>query len=112
VPHVDVLVVAPHAPELEGLAAVLGRDLCTQLNGIQVVAKSVGLGLPGVAGGTTQRLEQLRPRALVLLGTCAAYPGWGLSPGQVVIGVRTVLADAAVQFLVLSAGFQIGRAHV
>ncbi len=94
--NVDVLVVAPHAPELEGLGAVLGRELSANLQGMEVVAKSVGLGLPGVAGGTTQRLEKFRPRALVLLGTCAAYPGRGLSPGQVVVAERTVVADAAV----------------
>lgn len=94
--NVDVLIVAPHAPELEGLGTVLGRALSANLQGLEVVAKSVGLGLPGVAGGTTQRLEKFRPRALVLLGTCAAYPGRGLAPGQVVVVERTVLADAAV----------------
>ena len=94
--NVDVLVVAPHAPELEGLGSVLGRELSANLHGIQVVAKSVGLGLPGVAGGTTKRLEHFRPRALLLLGTCAAYPGRGLTPGQVVVAERTVIADAAV----------------
>ena len=94
--NVDVLVVAPHAPELEGLGAVLGRELTANLQGIQVVAKSVGLGLPGVAGGTVQRLERFRPRALVMLGTCAAYPGRGLTPGQVVVAEQVAVADAAV----------------
>ncbi|MFW5740182.1 MAG: hypothetical protein ACOC1F_07435 [Myxococcota bacterium] len=94
--NVDVLVVAPHAPELEGLGSVLGNELAANLNGIQVVAKAIGIGLPGVAGGTTQRLERFRPRALVMLGTCAAYPERGLNPGQVVVAERVVLADAAV----------------
>lgn len=93
---VDVLVVAPHAPELEGLGPVLGRELSANLQGIAVLAKSVGLGLPGVAGGTTQRIERLRPRAMVLLGTCAAYATRSLTPGQVVVAERAVLADAAV----------------
>lgn len=95
-PNVDVLIVSPHAPELEGLGSVLGRELSANLDGIEVVAKAVGLGLPGVAGGTTQRLERFQPRAVVLLGTCAAYPGRGLSPAQVVVAERSVVADAAV----------------
>jgi nucleoside phosphorylase len=96
VSNVDVLVVAPHAPELEGLGSLLGRDLFANVQGVDVVAKSVGLGLPGVAGGTTQRLERLHPRAVVLLSTCAAYPGRGIAPGQVVVAERLVITDAAV----------------
>ena len=94
--NVDVLIVAPHAPELEGLGNVLGQNLNANVQGMEVVAKPVGLGLPGVGGGTTQRLERFRPRAVVMLATCAAYPGCGLSPGQVVVMERTVVADAAV----------------
>jgi hypothetical protein len=33
---------------------------------------------------------------VVLLGTCAAYPGVGLQPGQVVVAQKCVLADATV----------------
>lgn len=95
-PNVDVLVVATHAPELEGLGTVLGRNLSASLQGMDVLAKTVGIGLPGVAGGMTQRLERFKPRAVVLLGTCAAYPGRGLTPGQVVVAERSVVADAGV----------------
>jgi nucleoside phosphorylase len=96
VPNVDVLIVSPHGPELEGLDSVLGHDLSANFQGIEVRAKSVGLGLPGVAGGTVRRIEQLSPRAVVMLGTCAAYAEKGLVPGQVVIAERVVVADASV----------------
>ena len=88
--------VAPHAPELEGLGAVLGKSLAAEINGVRVAAKSVGLGMPGVAGGTTTRIEAFHPRALVLVGTCACYPGRNLTPGQVVVVERIAVADAAV----------------
>ena len=95
-PNVDVLLAAPHAPELEGLESILGPTMSATVQGIHVVAKTVGLGLPGVAAGTTQRPERYRPRAVILLSTCAAYGHRGLTPGQVVVAERLVIADAAV----------------
>jgi nucleoside phosphorylase len=96
VSNVDVLVVAPHAPELEGLGSVLGKSLSADVSGVRVTAKSVGLGMPGVSGGATARIEAFHPRALVLMGTCACYPGRNLAPGRVVVVERVVIGDAAV----------------
>lgn len=94
--QLDVLLLAPYLPELEGLAPLLGNGMSGSIHGLQVKAKAVGIGLPMAAAGTTARLEATSPRGVVLLGTCAAYPGKGLSPGQVVVATRATLAEAAV----------------
>ena len=92
----DILIVAPVASDLEALSALLGRGLSGSCAGLAVVANAVGIGMPSASGRTGARIESLRPRVVVLVGTCAAYPGRGLVPGQVVVGDRIVLADAMV----------------
>jgi nucleoside phosphorylase len=92
----DVLILATYPPELEGLAGLLGSGLSAEVLGLQVRAKPGGIGLPMAAAGTVVRLEASQPRGCVLLGTCAAYPGKGFMPGQVVVGTRIVLAEASV----------------
>lgn len=94
--NVDVLLVAPYAPELEGLGALLGNGFAGTIRGLNVRAKAVGIGLPMAAAGTVVRLESCHPRGVVLVGTCAAYPGKGLVPGQVVVATRVMLAEGAV----------------
>lgn len=92
----DVLLLAPYAAELEGLASLLGPSLSGAVRGLQVKAKAVGIGLPMAAAGTMARIESTQPAGVVLLGTCASYPGKGLAPGQVVVATRLVLADSVV----------------
>lgn len=70
----DVLVLAAFAPEFAGLRAQLGDALSGTIQGISVVAKTVGVGMAVSGAGTANRLHQLRPRAVVLLGSCGIYP--------------------------------------
>jgi nucleoside phosphorylase len=92
----DVLLVAAHLPELCGLRRWLGEALRADFGGFDVSADAVGIGLVAAAGGLTALLERIRPRALVLVGTCGAYQGQGIDVGQVVVGRRIHLVSAAV----------------
>ena len=60
-----------------------------------VVAKAVGIGMPNAAVGTASRLAVLRPRAIVLIGTCGAYAGAGFAIGDVAIATKVKLVDPA-----------------
>jgi nucleoside phosphorylase len=92
----DVLLVAAHPPELSGLRPWLGAELHAEMGGIEVLAEPVGIGLSAAAGGMAALLDRLRPRALVLIGTCGAYPGRGPDLGQVVVAGTVHLVSAAV----------------
>jgi nucleoside phosphorylase len=70
----DVLVLAAHAPELVGLRSQLGDQLYGRIRGLQVAAKTVGVGMAVSGAATANRIQQLRPRAVVLLGSCGIYP--------------------------------------
>lgn len=70
----DVLVLAAHAPELVGLRAALGPNLSGSLGALQIECATVGVGLPASASGTTRALQDLTPRAVILLGSCGLYP--------------------------------------
>lgn len=90
---VDLLVLAAYAPELAGMRRLLGEQLYGNVSGVVVSCKAVGVGLPNATAGTTLRLMQLRPRAVVLVGTCGAYPGSGVNMGEVVVARRALLVD-------------------
>jgi len=87
----DLLVVAAFAPELAGFEALLGPA-----GGLAVLARPVGIGMVGAARGAAATLEAGRPRAVVLVGTCGAYPASGLSIGDIVVARCTLLAEPAV----------------
>jgi nucleoside phosphorylase len=72
---VDILLLAAHAPEFVGLRAHLGEGLCSTLRGLTVIAKTIGVGMAVAGAGTANRITQLSPRAVVLLGSCGVYPG-------------------------------------
>ncbi len=90
---VDLLVLAAYAPELVGMRRLLGDRLYGNVSGVVVACKAVGVGLPNAAAGTTTRLMQLRPRAVVLVGTCGVYPGAPHAIGDAVVGRKVVLID-------------------
>ncbi len=90
---VDLLVLAAYAPELGGMRRLLGEQLYGNVSGVVVSCKAVGVGLPNATAGTILRLVQLRPRAVVLVGTAGVYPGVQAAIGEVVIGRRVVLVD-------------------
>jgi nucleoside phosphorylase len=70
----DVLVLAAHAPEFIGLRPHLGEQLNGRLRGLSIVAKTVGVGMAVAGAGAANRIQQLHPRAVVLLGSCGIYP--------------------------------------
>jgi len=71
---VDVLVLAAHAPEFVGLRAHIGDSLNGSLAGFFVVAKTIGVGMAVAGAATANRIQQLNPRAVVVLGSCGIYP--------------------------------------
>jgi nucleoside phosphorylase len=92
---VDLLVLAAYAPELVGMRRLLGDQLYGNVSGVVVSCKSVGVGLPNAVAGTTTRLMQLRPRAVVLVGTAGVFWGATGNVGDVVIPRRVHLVDPA-----------------
>ncbi len=94
---VDVLVLAAHAPEFVGLRPHIGDGLNGNIGALFVVAKTIGVGLAVAGAATAQRIQQLRPRAVVALGSCGIYPcEVEYQPLDVVIPSRLHLFDASV----------------
>lgn len=94
--HTDILIVSAHLPELSGLRAILGDALEAKVGGLAVAARAVGIGMPDATAGAMFELGRCAPRAVVLVGTCGAYRGRGLSIDQVVVGRTVHLVSAAV----------------
>jgi futalosine hydrolase len=92
----DVLVVAAFAPELEGLHPILGSAMRAEVGGLLVFARPVGIGLVAAASGTATRLETHAPHAVVLVGTCGAYPGSELRLGDIAVARTVGLVEPAV----------------
>ncbi len=94
---VDLLVFGAHPGALRGLRQHLGERLDGSIRGYRVTAKTVGVGM-GVAGGlAAKRVYQLKPRAVVLIGTCGVYAGVpGYQPYDVVVGSVFHLVDLGV----------------
>ena len=97
----DLLIVAAFAPELVGFSALLGPAMRAEIGGLMVVARPVGIGLVSAATGMSARLALRRPRAVVLVGTCGAFPSEGdaattLDLGDVIVGRSVSLVEPAV----------------
>jgi nucleoside phosphorylase len=90
----DILIVSAHLPELVGLRSTLGEFQEANVGGLAVVARPVGIGIPAAAVGTALELGR-DPRAVIFVGTAGAYPGRGMSVGQVVVGRTLHLVSAA-----------------
>jgi nucleoside phosphorylase len=94
---VDILLLAAHAPEFVGLRAHLGEQLSGNLRGLTVVAKTIGVGMAVAGAGAANRIQQLAPRAVVLLGSCGIYPcGVEYFPLDILVPSRFHLFDASV----------------
>ena len=99
----DVLILAAFHPELAPLRSLLGEGMSARVGSLQVVARVVGIGLPMAAVGTATVLTEVTPRVAVMVGTCGAYAGTGLSTGDVVVARRlrfgaTGVAEGLAQF--------------
>ena len=92
----ELLILAAFHPELAPLRSCLGDRMSGTIEGREVAARVVGIGLPMAAVGTAMQLMELEPRRVILVGTCGAYPGSGLRIGDVVAARRIHLVDATV----------------
>jgi nucleoside phosphorylase len=92
----DILVLGAFGPELAPLAPALGEGAegrAGRIGALEVVARPTGVGLAAAGAGAARHLAELRPRAVVMVGTCGAYARRGLDVGDVVVARRLVLAD-------------------
>jgi nucleoside phosphorylase len=89
----DLLLVAAFHPELAALRTTLGDSFEGRIGGLSVAAKVVGIGLPGAAVGLAARLEALKPRGVVMLGTCGVYAGAPLAIRSVAVAKSVRLVD-------------------
>jgi nucleoside phosphorylase len=94
----DILILAAFHPELAALraAAKLGDAMRARIGGKDVAARVVGIGLPVAAAGAAMQLVEMQPRAVVLVGTCGAYPGRGVAAGEVIAARRLRLVAPSV----------------
>lgn len=67
----DVLIVVAHPMELAGLGQGFGT---TPVRGLHVATCGVGVGLPAASVGTARSVRDMRPRAVILLGSCGIFP--------------------------------------
>jgi nucleoside phosphorylase len=106
-PATDVLVLAAHAVELEGLAPLLresnappeaGRASVVQLGERRVACAAVGVGLTAAGAGAARALAEHKPRAVVLMGSFGRYPHsvLGRDPCDAYVAERVKLIDVAV----------------
>jgi nucleoside phosphorylase len=84
----DVLILAAFDPELAPFRSALGNDFAATIVGRRVTARVAGIGLPSAAVGAATHIAELRPRAVVLVGTCGAYATSGLAIGDSVVARR------------------------
>jgi nucleoside phosphorylase len=87
----DVLIVAAFHPELAPLKRTLGEAMSGRVGNLVVTARAVGIGLSMAAVGAAIHVGEVRPRAVVLVGTCGAYVGAALAIGDVVVARRVQL---------------------
>jgi futalosine hydrolase len=97
--------VAAFLPELAPLRAALGEAMHARVGPLNVAARVVGIGLPMAAVGTAMQVAELRPKAVVAIGSCGAYAGGcatdascasrALAIGDVAVGRRVCLVDAS-----------------
>jgi futalosine hydrolase len=93
----DVLLLAAFAPELAPLRAVLGDAMQGRVGAADIAARVVGIGLPTAAAGAAVQLVEMRPRAVVALGTCGVYPATApFAIGDVAAARRVHLLDVGV----------------
>jgi nucleoside phosphorylase len=91
-----VLLLSAFEPELRGFDAALGPTLSALSGGLRVTARAAGIGLVASAVGAALLIEQARPKAVVLVGTCGSYAGRGFGLFDVIVASHAVLLDAGV----------------
>jgi futalosine hydrolase len=89
----DLLIVAAFPPELLGLDAAA----CSRAAGLAVATCAVGVGMLAAGVGAAAQIEATKPRAVLLTGTCGAYPGAALHLNDVVVARTVMLVEPAVE---------------
>ncbi len=93
----DLLIVAAHAPEMAGLRPWLSDSLIGQIRGLAVRGKAVGIGMAVAGPGTARGILAVRPRAVLLVGSCGVYPNLPqYRPHDVIVATRVGLVSHAV----------------
>jgi nucleoside phosphorylase len=93
----DVLLVAAHAPDLAGMRNFLGEKLDGQMRGLTIKTKVLGFGMAVAAASCARGVQALNPRAVIMIGTCAVFPGLSqYRPYDVLLPTKVQLADASV----------------
>src|SRR5688500_16140864 len=93
----DLLIVAAHAPEMAGLRPWLTDSLIGQIRGLQVRGKAVGIGMAVAGPATARGIVAVKPRAVLLVGSCGVYPNLSqYRPHDVLVATRVTLVSHAV----------------
>jgi len=93
----DLLIVAAHAPEMAGLRPYLSDKLVGTIRGLSIRGKAVGMGMASAGPATARGILAVRPRAVLLLGSCGVYPNLPqYRPHDVLVSSRLSLVSHAV----------------
>jgi nucleoside phosphorylase len=92
----ELLLLAAHPLELEGLEPELTAQLRTARSALRVAALEVGVGMTAAGAGAMRHLLAHRPRAAILLGSYGQYPDAGsFEPGRLLAPTELRALDAA-----------------
>lgn len=92
----DVMVLAAHPSELAHFVTSVGGDAPRiGIGACTIRMGAVGVGIAASAAGAIEQLLTERPRAVVLVGTCGAYPGSGRAIADVLVARGTRLVSTA-----------------
>jgi nucleoside phosphorylase len=93
----DLLIVAAHAPEMAGLRPWLSDSLIGQIRGLSVRGKAVGIGMAAAGPSSARGIVSVKPRAVLLVGSCGVYPNLSqYRPHDVIVASRVQLVSHAV----------------
>lgn len=93
----ELLVVAASAPDFAGLRAHIGERLEGAIRNVPVRTKVLGLGMAVAGAAVARGILAVEPRAVVLIGTCAIFPGRAqYRPLDVVVPPRVQVLDIGV----------------
>jgi nucleoside phosphorylase len=93
----DVLIVAAHVPEMAGLRPWLSDSLIGQIRGLNVRGKAIGMGMAAAGPAAARGILAVKPRAVLLVGSCGVYPNLPrFRPHDVVVATRVQLISHAV----------------
>jgi nucleoside phosphorylase len=94
----DILLVASHAPDLAGARSWLSDKMEGTVRSLRIRAKIVGIGMPVAAASTARGILAVKPRAVLMVGTCGVYPNLAdYRPHDLIIPTAAVLVSHSAQ---------------